>query len=160
MTSKRREQFLFAIHRHWIWAIRIRHEYYERLKSNPPQNDDLLEWFLTGEAMYLCMWYGLLFTVCEGLREGRFAGHGVEPEINSIYSDLRLFRNAIFHIQKDYFTPKMFSFLQNAKSEATVRRIYEKLDDWFSAQFSKESDSPAKRIRSGRARPIEGRRKS
>lgn len=62
----KKKELLFATHRHWIWAVGIRSEYYERLKANPPSSGDLLEWFLTGEAMYLCIWYGLLFTVAKG----------------------------------------------------------------------------------------------
>jgi hypothetical protein len=129
------QQRLFAIHRHWIWAERIRLEYYDRLKANPPKSGDLLEWFMTGEAMYLCIWYGLLFTVCEGLRTDRLTVPGVQNEINTLYPSLKLFRNAIFHIQPDYFTEKIFSFLQDPGTDSTIKTIHDGLDEWFHRQM-------------------------
>jgi hypothetical protein len=42
----KREKALIVIQRHWIWADRIRDEYFERLKANPPTNTDLVEFFL------------------------------------------------------------------------------------------------------------------
>lgn len=98
----KKKELLFATHRHWIWAVGIRSEYYERLKANPPSSGDLLEWFLTGEAMYLCIWYGLLFTGCEGLRKNGFTVPDAQTEIDAVYDSLRLFRNAIFHVQTKY----------------------------------------------------------
>jgi hypothetical protein len=135
-TALKKKELLFSIHRHWIWADRIRLEYYERLKANPPRSDDLLEWFLTGEAMYLCIWYGLLFTVCEGLRKNGFAVPDAQTEIDTIYNSLQLFRNAIFHIQTEYLTSKIFSFLQDASTDATIRKIYDGLDEWFRTQVA------------------------
>lgn len=130
-SAPERKEFLFAIHRHWIWTVRIRSEYYQRLKTNPPSSDDLLEWFLIGEGVYLCIWYGLLFTVCEGLRKTGFTVPGTQAEIDAVYDSLRLFRNAIFHVQTKYLTPKMFSFLEDPGTEATIRKIYDGLDEWF-----------------------------
>lgn len=135
----KQKEIFFAIHRHWTWAVRIRSEYYERLKANPPSSGDLLEWFLTGEAMYLCIWYGLLFAVCEGLRKNGFTVPAVQDEIETVYNSLRLFRNAIFHIQTKYLTSKIFSFLQDPQTDATIRKIYDGLDEWFHVQITETS---------------------
>lgn len=131
----KKKELLFAIHRHWIWAVRIRSEYYERLKANPPSSDDLLEWFLTGEAIYLCIWYGLLFTVCEGLRKNGFTVPDAQAEIDTVYDSLRLFRNAIFHVPTKYLTSKIFSFLQDPSTDATIKKIYDGLNEWFGTQI-------------------------
>lgn len=131
----KKKELLFAIHRHWIWAVRIRSEYYERLKANPPSSGDLLEWFLTGKAMYLCIWYGLLFTVCEGLPKNGFTVSDAQTEI-AVYDSLRLFRNAIFHVQTKYLTSKIFSFLQDPSTDATIRKIYAGLGEWFRIQIT------------------------
>jgi hypothetical protein len=49
--AKERTQVLMSIHRHWIWAERIREEYFERLKADPPNDCDLVAYFLTGHGM-------------------------------------------------------------------------------------------------------------
>ena len=133
---------MFSIHRHWFWANRIREEYYERLKADPPNDGDLLAFFLQGHGMYLCLWYGLLFTVCEAIRAHRFVVPQVEQEIKDIYKSLKLFRNSIFHIQPDYFSEKMFNVLNDKICEAKISKVHGEIGEWFDAQILAGPKSP------------------
>src|SRR5438445_9654084 len=102
---EKRKEVLIGIHRHWIWADRIRDEYFERLQANPPSNTDLVKFFMTGHGMYLCLWFGLEFAVCEALQARGHVIPNAEKEIEEILKSLEDFRNSIFHIQPEYFSP-------------------------------------------------------
>jgi hypothetical protein len=130
-----KQQTLFAIHRHWIWAERIRVEYFERLQANPPKTSDMLEWFLTGEAMYECLWFGLLFVVCEGLKDAGLRVPKAQSDINTIYKDLGHFRNALFHIQGDYFSPKWFDVWDNHATRIKIGKVHKQIGEWLAVQI-------------------------
>src|SRR6266446_2567992 len=137
----KKKELLFSIHRHWIWADRLRQEYYERLKANPPTKDlDLVEWFLNADGMYMCLWYGLLFTVCEGLREGGFTVPNAQPEINAIYDSLRLFRNAIFHVQSEYWSLKLLQITRDPNSAAKIKKAHQTIGGWLLGEIRASAD--------------------
>jgi hypothetical protein len=125
----KKKELLFAIHRHWIWANRVREEYGTQLRANPPASGDMLDWFLNSSGMHMCLWYGLLFSVCEGLRENGFSVPAVQAEIDGIYDALRLFRNAIFHVQSEYWSPKLFRIMEDPQ------KVHEGLGEWFLTQI-------------------------
>jgi hypothetical protein len=132
---KKREVVL-AIHRHWFWADRIREEYYERQKANPPKIGDLVALFLQGDELYKFLWYGLLFSVCEALRAHKILIPNAQKEIDGIYESLKLFRNAIFHIQPEYFSKKLFKILNDPDSDAKIRKLHYEIGDCLSKEIS------------------------
>ncbi|MBN2373594.1 hypothetical protein JXL19_07400 [bacterium] len=93
------------LHRHWIWADKIKlllqkeisvadlHEFNEKNFSNL---------IITPYGIYMFIWYGLLFVVLEGLKQEKIIIPDIDNEIEEIYESLRLFRNAVFHIQNQY----------------------------------------------------------
>jgi hypothetical protein len=128
-------EILLTIHRHWIWADRIREEYFERLKANPPNNEDLVEFFSTGDGMYLCLWFGLEFVVCDALRERKLVIPNAQKEINGIYKSFERFRNAIFHVQPKFFSPKMFELLNDPTHQARIDKAHKEIGQWRSNEI-------------------------
>ena len=133
---KKKPVVLFAIHRHWIWADRMRAEYFERMKANPPGNSNIVEWFLTGDGMYLCLWFGLEFAVCEALHDRKFSIPSAQKEINGIYKSLKLFRNTVFHIQGEYFSPKMFKLLNDPTHQTQIDKAHKEIGQWLLNEIS------------------------
>lgn len=127
---------MIAIHRHWYWADRIRDEYFERLKANPPNNSNIVEFFSTGDGMYLCLWFGLEFAVYEALRGKKFVIPNAEREITRIFESLKQFRNAIFHIQPEYLSPKMFKLLNDPMHQAIINKAHKEIGQWLSNEIS------------------------
>jgi hypothetical protein len=134
-NGPKKDEALIAIHRHWFWADRIREEYFERLRANPPSNTDLVEFFVTGNGMYLCLWFGLEFAVCEALRGRKIVIPNVEREIKGVYKALKDFRNTIFHIQPEYFSPKMFKLLNDPAHQTTIDKAHKAIGQWLSTQI-------------------------
>ena len=134
-VGKNKKEKMLAIHRHWIWADRIRKEYFELLKANPPAKDDMLDWFLNADGMYMCLWYGLLFLVCEALKRSGFTVAQVQAEIDAIYDSLRLFRNVIFHVNKKYFPKQMFVIMADPTSATKITEAHEGIGKWFLTQI-------------------------
>jgi hypothetical protein len=143
-NAQNKTDLLLGIHRHWIWADRLRLEYHERLKANPPSKEkfDPVDWFLNADGMYLCLWYGLLFTICEGLRQNAFTVPGAQAEIDSIYDSLRVFRNAIFHVQPEYWSPKLFRLLEDPDSASRIVKSHAEIGKWLIAKIGGPSTSP------------------
>jgi hypothetical protein len=133
MRKKKAE--LIAIHRHWYWADRIRDEYFEHLRGDPPQNTDLVAFFATGHGMYLCLWFGLEFAVCEALHAKKISIPGAEKEIKKIYSSLKLFRNAVFHIQPEYLSPKFFQLLNDPTHQTTIDTAHKAIGSWLGSEI-------------------------
>jgi hypothetical protein len=133
---KKNQMVLFAIHRHWIWADRMRAEYFERIKANPPTNTNIVEWFLTGDGMYLCLWFGLEFAVCEALHGRKISVSSAQKEIDGIYKSLNLFRNTVFHIQPEYLSPKMFKLLNDPTHRARIDKVHKEIGEWLLNEIS------------------------
>ena len=132
---KKREVVL-AIHRHWFWANRVREEYYERQKTNPPKTGDLVALFLRGDEMYKFLRYGLLFSVCEALRAHKISIPNAQEEIDGIYKSLKLFRNAMFYIQSEYFSDKLFKILNDPNSDARIKKAHEEIGNCLIKEIS------------------------
>jgi hypothetical protein len=126
-----KDETLYTIHRHWFWANRIRDTYYQRIKANPPDDDDLLRFFLDGDGMYLCLWYALLFPVCEALRVHKMVVPKAQQDIKDIYQSLKEFRNAMFHVQSVYLSPKTWNVLNNGAAEAKIRNVHKEIGEWL-----------------------------
>ena len=124
-----------SIHRHWIWADRIREEYFERLKADPPNDSDLVAYFLTGHGMYLCIWFGLEFAVWDELRSRGLEVPNAVKEIAEISSSLKDFRHTIFHIQPDYLSAKMWNLLNKPDHQTKISKAHKEIGEWLSAQL-------------------------
>jgi hypothetical protein len=123
-----------SIHRHWLWADKIQRTFYDVLPQNL-RAEDTNEMFITDWGMCMCLWYGLLFAVCEALRAGRFTVSAVQSDIDSIYGNLKLFQNAVFHVQSKYWSPKLFSIMQDKNSAQKIKQVHDGIGSWLLTQI-------------------------
>ncbi len=123
---------LIALHKHWCIADSIKQVVSAplpvRSRQTPTKKlpDDLAAFAEAHSGfMRLQVWYALLYVVIEGYR----ALDHKSPEVEAVLSNeemvnaLRLFRNAVFHYQKDPLTEKLLGFLDTKESEIWIRHL-------------------------------------
>src|SRR5438034_786877 len=87
---------LFALHRYYIWANRMR-THFDDLLGDQTRRSEI------ESLLYMSYWYSALFVVIEGWRHLGLS----EPTIDALLASpnvdlLRRYRNGVFHFQKDY----------------------------------------------------------
>lgn len=137
---------LVALHRHFIAANKMRILFQETL-TDPKQWNQFpdaapLEKFLLQHAgnygIFMFYWYSGLYVVIEGFRELKLTSEKIESLLQSPNTEgLRLVRNATFHFQKDFFSPKMESFLKSKDSVPWVFALTEAFSEFFLQEVPK-----------------------
>ena len=139
---------LVALHKHWCIADSVKQVVSSHLPEKSRQTktrklpDDLAA---LGEAhsefMRLQVWYALLFVVIEGYRALDHKSVEVEKLLSNeeMVNALRLFRNAVFHYQKDPLTEKLLGFLDTKDSEAWIGKLNYELKNHLEALLPIES---------------------
>ncbi len=130
-------EVLLSIHRHWIWANWIKEKFGVALGRTPHNEIDTL--ILEPAGTYMCLWYGLLFAVCEGLRKQGVSISSVQAEIDSVYDSLRLFRNAVFHVQPKYWSRKLLDFMVVEGNATKVHCIHNRIGEWLLEEVDRRS---------------------
>lgn len=143
---------LVALHKHWCIADSVKQFVSAPLpqKSRQTKTRKLPKNLAAiGEAhsgfMRLQVWYALLFVVIEGYRDLEQKSAEVDKLLSNeeMVNALRLFRNAVFHYQKDPLTDKLLGFLDTKESEIWIRQLNSALknhlegllpiESWFNA---------------------------
>lgn len=112
---------IMSIFKHWQWADWTKEEFEYHLNIDFPDifnsQDTNIEFFLFNSSTGKCMlvWYSLLYAVCEGIKklykrdfnDNIVDIYKITPNFKNIEDDLRIFRNATFHVQDKYYTKKI-----------------------------------------------------
>ena len=125
---------LMLLHRHWIWANHQQVLLDAELRAGrPPRPNALAEDSVS--AMFL--WYALLWAVIEGFNEREIQLLGrLAEDVERISDGLRRCRNAVFHIPRDeYYDQRLFEFMREPDSAATLRRISSGFGRLFIEEF-------------------------
>jgi hypothetical protein len=123
---------VMALHRYFIQADRLRCHFDELLAKQGPAKVDDDNW--TVQFLYMGLWYGCLRVVAEGWQELGLSDTAIDELIASPnLSLLQRFRNAVFHYQKDYWSPKFLEFVQEEDSAIWVRTLNAEFSRWFLA---------------------------
>jgi hypothetical protein len=64
---------------------------------NPATRDEVSQQFMA----HLHIWIALLYVVAEGFKELQLDDPSIDPIIDAHLDEMRLFRNSVFHFQKD-----------------------------------------------------------
>jgi len=130
------EQFT-VLHRHWIWANLMRTHFDVELKKKA--TGDAPEKTLAGHyGTYMCLWYSLLYSVLEVIRDKGYAVPGIE-EANDIMDPLRKFRNAVFHPQAEYWSKKFLGIWGDHDSVSKIRTVHSALGKFFLEEARKRN---------------------
>jgi hypothetical protein len=73
---------------------------------------------------YLLLFHALLFTVIKFLKEEDSIPPSIVSEVEAHWNNLRLFRNAVFHIQKEFVSPKTMALVHSGLDTKTTFRIH------------------------------------
>jgi len=139
-------QVLLSIYRHWLWADRMRELFEHYLRCNLPPSVDQFTFdeafFTTSMVTCMSLWYGLLFAACDGLEKA--SGLSVS-EISSEYARvrelLRRFRNAVFHVQPDYWSEKLMAVLREEQLATAIRAVHRSVGAWLETQVKQQSEA-------------------
>lgn len=127
---------LISLHKHWCTADAVKQFVTADLKEF--KNGEFPEWFAAigntqSKMSRMCVWYALLYVVVEGFKELKLSHPAVDECLkNDEYvNQLRRFRNAIFHYQKNPFSEKLLEFLEAEESENWIRELNKALEKFF-----------------------------
>jgi len=126
-----REEFA-ALHRHWMWANIIK-KHFESAIADAKQKGAISpeELFPEPYGAYMSIWYGMLYGVLEVLKEKSIAVPKIQGDIDSVFDSLRLYRNAVFHPQPKYWSPKLLEIMKDPESAKRIWSVHAGLGEFF-----------------------------
>ena len=130
---------LQALHAHWIGANVLKHQFIataiEEMNGISSKNDPLEQFvFAVGSrtAALMSYWYASLYVVVEGYRELDLHDPEIDQLIDSATVDkLRRFRNAVYHYQELWLSPKRLDFLQEESGPEWLGRLHSRLGSFL-----------------------------
>jgi hypothetical protein len=148
-VSKREKmniEILVSLHRHWVWADRMKElfEYYLKEEGLPPEESLKPDQPYMLSSMFSCMflWYGLLYVTCDGIEKvGKTKMVDVSPAFNEVRKALYQFRNAMFHIQPQYWSPKLIDVFKDEKIVEGIRATHASVGTWLEEQLKPYAES-------------------
>jgi hypothetical protein len=95
-------------------------------------------WHVDDSGVFMFYWYSGLYVVVEGFRELKLKDDKIETLMQSPNTEaLRLMRNATFHFQKEFFSPKIMHFINSPDSVPWVRSLTEAFSEFFLREIPK-----------------------
>jgi len=126
-----------SIYRQWMWTDHLRNYFGVEL---PEKELNLSENFtIEPYWMFMCLWYGVLFTVLESLREIKVDVPEIQKDINQMFPILKRFRNAVFHVQKDYWSDKWRNLILDDVSSDKITLIHKQVGIFLLKNIAKEA---------------------
>ena len=121
---------LMAIQRHWLWSDKMRTQFKIYLPTLLEEFNDLGDLFPISDGwVYMSLWYGMMFSVLEALEENKVVIPSIAKDVNKIYEKLRLYRNAVFHVQKRYWpSSKIMPLINDEETTEIVHRIHKEIE--------------------------------
>lgn len=109
------------IDRQWTWANTMKILYEDSLKKTPKEIlFNPTKFYINPVGCYHNLWYSLLFTVLETLRDWSIEIDTVQDDINEVYPLLKQLRHATFHRPKKYIDKRFYNLL-------TIKHVGNKL---------------------------------
>ena len=141
ILNNQTKEILLSAHRTWIQSDLMYIHFKNTMTKTPKiDKDNVRSFFISAPGVYMLFWYALLFATCEILKEHDLIPRIIEGEVNKIYDSLRRIRNAAFHAQKKYWSPKYFEIMAIPDSVKIIKKIHHELDLFFLDLFRKSSE--------------------
>ena len=132
-------QEFMALHRHWMWANIIK-KHFEGVAAEVGKVGDKPDGplLLAGHyGAYMSIWYGMLFGTLEVLKKRDVVIPEIQADIDGIFEGLRKYRNAVFHPQEEYLSPKLFEIMKDPDSVRKIWSVHAGLGGYFLAEFKR-----------------------
>ena len=138
-------EVLVSTYKHWIWANYMKRLFENEMKTSNDYNWDdkndeqkfINEFFIIKGNVYMFVWYGLLFAVCERIKQEEIIIPEIQNDLNDIYDKLKLFRNATFHIQEKYNSKKFIQIMIDKGSANKINNVHEGLGSFLLEKMKK-----------------------
>ena len=88
-------------------------------------------------GIYLFLFHALLFSVLQFLKNNNSIPLSIATDVDSVYESLGRFRNAIYHLQDDYPSHKLFEFANLTDSKDKIKRIHSELGLFLTSSHDK-----------------------
>jgi hypothetical protein len=102
----------------------IIYQHYQKTKPhffNPQTQEKFGEQFMA----YTHLWIALLYVVADGFKELGLSDPNISPIIDSHLQEMKVFRNSVFHFQKDDRKRIQFTEWTSSMGRATAHRLSE-----------------------------------
>lgn len=126
------------LHRQWMWANYIKKSYESAMKATP--KDIILKplkFYAYPVGCYMSIWYALLYSILEKLKQWGVKIDAVQAEIDEVYSSLKGFRHAVFHAPIKYWDMRWFESLKIKRFGSKIRKIHDEIGTLFLSVMSK-----------------------
>jgi len=133
-------EILLSLWRHWVWADRMRElfDYYIKSDFDKLPNDFLSNssFWVSSMITTMFLWYGLLYAVCDGIEKGYGTSvNTIAPAFKNIRGRLQKFRNAVFHVQPNFWSPKLMEILSDPEAAHEIRAVHHQVGEWLRKQI-------------------------
>jgi hypothetical protein len=128
-----KDALLLSIHRHWVWSDRMKvlFEWYLAAEG-PVKSFKVVDLFLSSLGTCMCLWYSLLYVTCEGLEKGKVdISREIDMGYTEVHHKLKLFRNAVSHVQNHLESDKLMDILQCDEIVPAIRRLHQKVGEYL-----------------------------
>lgn len=124
---------LWAIDRQWLRADHVHIAFHEEelekrfdKKGKRKKIESNVDYFIKDEGVFLCIWYSLLFSVLEGLKERQINLSVLDNYTDKIYWDLKNFRNSTFHSPSKYWDKRFIKIISDydISNESIIEELH------------------------------------
>jgi len=145
---------IVALHRYSMHANRMRQHFEAALKQNPSKPrqlspkpniteiaavmTDAVRYSADDRGMFMSYWYGTLYVVIEGWKQLRLSDPRLDKLIKSPnVGRLKLYRNGVYHFQRNYFDDRFAGFMKSKDSVAWVREVHSEFGRFFLEAYAR-----------------------
>jgi hypothetical protein len=143
-----------ALHRYWMHANRMRQHFEVALQRNPPKltpatdkpskeeiervMSEAVKYAADDRGMFMSYWYGALYVVVEGWKELRLHDAEIDRllQLKNVRL-LKLYRNGVFHFQRNYFDDRFAGFMNSSDSVDWVRTLHSEFGRFFLEDYAR-----------------------
>jgi hypothetical protein len=125
---------LVSLHKHWLNADAVKQVVTQKICKDSNIPIDLINLAeIHSSFARLSVLYGLIYVVIEGYTELKYSNNKVDGLLakDDFVDALRLFRNSIFHFQKQPIPEKVLKFLELNESEVWIRELHNAFRQFF-----------------------------
>lgn len=142
---------IISLHRYWICADRMRLLFYDSLKNegHEPLPGELYPFshiLIHGGdvGIFMGAWYSYLYAVIEGYIDLKLSNDAIDKLISSDHANrLKRFRNATFHVQKEWLSPKTLGIFEKDHEDdhvVWIRDLHEKMGAYLLTHIKEQLD--------------------
>lgn len=141
MPKENPTELIVTLWRHWVWADNLRQQFFSFYDNEIHHHSienvrDFVELSMSNTVTNLFISYGLLYVVCDGIEsELSIRVNEIAPSFENARERLRRFRNAVFHVQPEFWSPKLLEIFNDPNMADEIALIHQQVGDWLKIQM-------------------------